>query len=73
MFTSKATIIRVLRYQLSELITLSKKPLAISLPHDQWCRLAYNLPIGASKEVALGGRSGYQCEVFFDEIWVIAK
>ena len=50
-----------------------KKPLAISLPHDQWCRLAYNLPIGASKEVAIGGRSGYQCEVFFDEIWVIAK
>ena len=50
-----------------------KKPLAISLLHDQWCRLAYNLPIGASKEVAIGGRSGYQFEVFFDEIWVIAK
>jgi hypothetical protein len=50
-----------------------KKPLAISLPHDQWCRLSYNLPIGASKEVAFGGSSGYQCEVFFDEISVIAK
>jgi hypothetical protein len=50
-----------------------KKPIVLSLAAHKWCRLAYNVPIGTSKEIAFGGISGYYEYVFFDEIWVIAK
>lgn len=51
-----------------------KKPIVLSLAAHKWCRLAYNVPIGASKEIAFGGINCATIEfVFFDEIWVIAK
>jgi hypothetical protein len=52
---------------------LLKNPLARALPHDQWCRLAFNVPIGASKTIGIAGMNCSGYSVFFDEIWVIAK
>ena len=63
----RATINLMINYVL-------RKPMALKLPRNQWCRLAYNVPIGSSIEIAMSCMygSGYGYGVV-DEIWVIAK
>jgi hypothetical protein len=55
-----------------------RKYLAYPLPDNQWCRLAFNMPIGASIEVAVSGTYNPTNDPMYyapgvDEIWVIAK
>ena len=55
-----------------------KKYLSFLLPDNQWCRLAFNMPIGASIEVACSGQYNPSNDPAYfapgiDEIWVIAK
>lgn len=54
-----------------------KKNIAVPVPNNQWIRLSFNVPIGASIQVNVAGSLyGYQSTwycTFVDEIWIIAK
>jgi hypothetical protein len=50
-----------------------KKNNLIPVPLNQWFRLSFSVPIGASIQINIAGAGGNNYLTYADEIWVIAK
>jgi hypothetical protein len=49
------------------------KAFPIFLPAEQWCRVAFNVPISSSVNVSLAASEWWPATVCIDDIWLIAK